>query len=71
MFRKCIKTVFVPLNRCCYYCNKKIMQVRLLLFYLRRVDLPHPLFITWGYDSTISCQLHAKIDTSIKLLTND
>ena len=57
VFRKFIKTVFLPLNRCCNYCNKKIMQIRLLLFFLRRVDLPHPLFITWEYDITGETQI--------------
>ena len=40
-------------------CNKKIMQNRLLLCFLRWVDLPQSLFITWRYASTGSCQLHA------------
>ena len=47
------------------------MQTQLLLLFLRRVDLPHPFFITWGFDSTGSHQVHTLINTSIYLLTND
>ena len=42
---------------CWNHCNKKIMQTRLLLFFLGGVVLPHPRFITLWYD-TRSCQYH-------------
>ena len=60
MFRKYIKTGLAPLKKCRQHCNKKIMG---LIYH-------HPLFKTWGSDSTGSCQVHALIDISILLRRN-
>ena len=62
IFKKYIQPVSVPLNRCWNHCNKKIMQTRMLLFVLRGVDLPHPLFITSRYDSTGSFNRYININ---------
>ena len=50
IFRKFIKTVFVPLNRCCNYCNRKIIQIRSLFFFSTQGWFTPPTFFkTWQY----------------------
>ena len=59
LFRKYIKTVLCLLTGFEITAIRKLCRSDCYYCFLRGVDLPHPLFITWGYASPGSCQLHA------------
>ena len=62
MLRKYIELILCLLTGVGITEIRKLCRPDCYCFFLRWVDLPHPLFISWGYDSSGSCQVHALID---------